>query len=83
MVNVLKDVTASAATLSGIAPGIAPRVAQEIPDRVERQSDEARLVRLAQSRDTEAYAELVRRHQRRVFSVAASILRRHEDVQSG
>jgi RNA polymerase sigma-70 factor (ECF subfamily) len=79
MANVLKDVTASAATFPGLAPAIAPRVAPS--DRVERQPDEAQLVRSAQQGDGEAYAELVRRHQRRVFSVAASILRRHEDAE--
>jgi RNA polymerase sigma-70 factor (ECF subfamily) len=81
MPNVLKDVTASAATLAIIAPAIAPRAREEVCDRVPRQPDEAGLVRLAQRGDGEAYAELVRRHQRRVFSLAISILRRHEDAE--
>jgi RNA polymerase sigma-70 factor (ECF subfamily) len=80
MPNVLKDVTA-AATLAGISPAMATRAAKQIPNRVERQHDEAGLVRLAQRGDGEAYAELVRRHQRRVFSLAVSILRRHEDAE--
>ena len=81
MANVLKDVTASVAALPAIRSGIAARLSRVAADRVERQSDEARLVGLAQKGDSEAYAELVHRHQRRVFSVAGGILRRHEDAE--
>ena len=78
MPDVLKDVSANAATLGRLTPAIAPRAAHA--ERAEA-TDESRLVALAQGGDHEAYSELVRRHQRRVFAVAAGILRRHEDAE--